>query len=83
MVERRSRYLDSSLLRRLRVSRQHRRQNLALLGDDKLLVVRRVVALLPHQSFDVFILKKELVEPRQLRKHLQVSEILRGEALLR
>src|SRR5947209_14465941 len=83
MVERRRRYLDRSLLRRLRIRRQHRRQNLSLLGDDELLVVWRIVALLRHQSLDFLLLQKKLVKPCQLREHLQVGEVLRGEALLR
>src|SRR3954465_8857304 len=38
---------------------------------------------LPYQRGDVFLFKKKLIKPRNLRKHLQISKILRLEISLR
>src|SRR5436190_12040221 len=50
--------------------------------DDKALIVQRVVPAFLDQGGDFRILKKEFVEPGNLRKHLQIGKVLRLEIFL-
>jgi hypothetical protein len=82
MIKGRRRDFDRSLLG----SRGMRRQNLAhqfpLARNHKTLIFERIIALFLDQRGDVFIFEKKLVEPGDLRQHLQVGEILRLKIFL-
>jgi hypothetical protein len=64
-----------------------RRQNLAhqfpLALNHKSLVVERIVPLLAHQRRNIFVFQKEFVEPGDLRKHLEIGEVLGLKEFLR
>jgi len=55
---------------------------LALLGDDESLILERIAFPFLDQSGDVGLGEKELVEPRDLGKNLEVGEILRLKVFL-
>ena len=48
----------------------------ALPRDNEVLILQRIVALFLNEPIDVRIIQKEFIEPGNLRKHLQVGEIL-------
>ncbi len=57
-------------------------QNHFFLLDDKALVFERIVASFCNQRSDIFFFQKKLVEPGELRQHLEVGEILRLKVFL-
>ncbi len=77
MIERRSRNFDSSLLRGGGMGGQHFTQQSALSGDHECLILERESLTLLDQRGDIRIVQKELVEPCDLREHLQIGEVLR------
>src|SRR5579871_5172123 len=76
MVERRRRNLDGTFLGSVGVRGQNAANQRALLCDYKLLIVERKVVPFRDQRGDLFLFEKELIEPRDLRQHLQIGEIL-------
>ena len=83
MIERRGGNLDASALGRFGVDRQNLRQHFALPGHYETLIVERVAPTLFDEAGDVGILEEVFIEPGDLRKHLQVGEVLRREVFFR
>ena len=65
------------------MDRQNPAEQFALPRDHKALVFERIVPAFADQFGNVFLRQKILVEPSNLREHLQVGEILRLKILLR
>src|SRR5437879_3972081 len=80
MVVRRGGEFYQSALRRRSIRRKDRGQDLARLGEDKLLIFRVIPLTFRDEclnlSIGVFTLDEEFIEPCNLRKHLQVSKVL-------
>ncbi len=55
----------------------------ALPGDYETLIVKRVAAAFLNEGGDFGIVQKVFIEPGDLRKHLQVGEVLRREIFFR
>ena len=79
MVKRRRGDLNRPLLCPCLIGRKNLSHQLLLPGNHKLLVVQRVLTTLLDQGCNVLLFQKKLVEPRNLRQHLQIREILRRE----
>ena len=65
--------------RRFGISRQNLRQDGVLPFDHQLLIVATEVFALLYQGGNVGLGQEELVEPSQLRQHLQIGVIASGE----
>src|SRR3954464_1767215 len=83
VVIRGGRNLDAAPLSRGTVSWQHPRQQLSLAVNYKRLVFMGVSTALANQFRYLGLEQEKLVEPCQLRKHLQVGEIAIGEIFMR
>ncbi len=81
MVKRRRRQLHLLLAGGFGVSRQDGTDDLHLLADHQFLLAPAEVAALADQLANLRLLEKKFVEPRQLRKHLQVGVILIAQAV--
>src|SRR6478672_10377830 len=57
--------------------RNHFGQKIPLIINDKPLIVARVISAFLNQGCNFWILQKKFVEPGNLRKYLQVGEVLR------
>src|SRR5579864_606907 len=83
MIKGRSGYLDGTVLRGRRMRRQNLAQHFPFALNDKALVLERIVPFLPHQRRNVLVFEKKFVKPRNLRKHLEIGEVLRLKEFLR
>ena len=83
MIERCCRNFDGTRLRRVGMRRQHPASNSRSRAITKLLIVQRVVVSFLDQRRDIWIFQKEFVKPCDLRKHLQIGEVLRLEISFR
>ncbi len=83
MVEGRGRDFDQTLACRLRMGRKNQPQQLPLARNDLPLIVERIIPPFADQFRNVLLFLKVLVEPPDLRQHLQVGEILRQKILVR
>ena len=81
VIERRRGNLYRTFLGGLGIGGQNLGQQFPFALDHKTLIVERVVALFLDQRGNVFVFQKEFVEPCNLRKHLQVGEMLRLKIL--
>src|SRR5207248_7999391 len=79
MVKRRSRKFNPPLSSSISMCRQNFLDQFALSVIDELLIVHRKSPPFAHQSSDLRLRQKEFVEPGNLRKYLQVCNILRLE----
>src|SRR5581483_1111009 len=83
MIERRSRDLDPLFAGRRSMGRKNLGQQFTLPRDHEFLILKRVPMPLFDQSCDVRFIQEKYVEPCNLRKNLQVREILRLKIALR
>src|SRR5579872_5496547 len=83
MVKGRSGYFDSSLLRRRGVRGQHFTQQRTLASDHEGLLLQGKSVTFFDQRRDLWIIQEKLIKPCDLRKHLQVSEVLRLKVFVR
>ena len=83
VIEGRGRDFHRSLLRGVGIRRQNLAQQFSLAYDHKLLIFQRVIAAFLHQRGHVLVFQEKLVEPGDLREHLQIGQVPRLEIFLR
>ncbi len=81
MIKRRGRDFDSALLRCFSVGWQHFADQFAFALNNEMLIFQAETVTLLDEPRKFGLLKKKLIEPRQLGQHLQVSKILKLKIL--
>ena len=59
------------------MSRKHFGEQFAFASDNKALIIEGIISCFLDQRSDFGFLEEELIEPGDLREHLEISEILR------